>query len=146
MKVISKLISNQLSLNIIVLSRVKFTTNINNTKENVFYNLADGYLDTLFNKLDSCEKVNFDNLEYSQGVLNFTILKNKHFVLNLQRPNKQIWLSSPISGPQRYEYNEITKEWINVRDKVTKLTPLINDEINQIMQNNNILKEKINLL
>lgn len=146
MKSISKLIKEKTTFNRKMIPLVKFTSNVNNTKENIFYNLADGYLDSLFNKLDSCEKVNFDNLEYSQGVLNFTILKNKHYVLNLQRPNKQIWLSSPISGPQRYEYDENTKEWINVRDKVTKISSLINDEINLIMQNNNILKEKINLL
>lgn len=26
------------------------------------------------------------------------------YVLNKQPPNRQIWLSSPISGPKRYDY------------------------------------------
>lgn len=26
------------------------------------------------------------------------------YVINKQAPNKQIWLSSPVSGPKRYDY------------------------------------------
>jgi frataxin len=28
----------------------------------------------------------------------------KFYVLNKQTPNRQIWLSSPISGPSRFEF------------------------------------------
>lgn len=30
------------------------------------------------------------------------------YVINRQSPNKQIWLSSPISGPKRYDFVVIT--------------------------------------
>ena len=29
------------------------------------------------------------------------------YVLNKQPPNKQLWLSSPISGPRRFDYREV---------------------------------------
>ena len=49
------------------------------------------------------------------------------YVLNKQPPNKQIWLSSPISGPKRYDWvvmgegmNQKAEsgsgEWIYLRD------------------------------
>ena len=39
-----------------------------------------------------------------QGVLNINLGKLGFWVLNKQSPNKQIWWSSPISGPRRYEH------------------------------------------
>ena len=38
------------------------------------------------------------------GVLTITHPKNGTYVLNKQPPNRQIWLSSPISGPKRYDW------------------------------------------
>lgn len=39
------------------------------------------------------------------------------YVINKQTPNKQIWLSSPISGPKRYDFKEGT--WIYKHDGVS---------------------------
>lgn len=52
------------------------------------------------------------------------------YVLNKQPPNKQIWLSSPISGPKRYDWavsgdGHGDKEgtamgaWVYARDQTT---------------------------
>lgn len=38
------------------------------------------------------------------GVLTVGHPKNGSYVLNKQPPNKQIWLSSPISGPKRFDW------------------------------------------
>ncbi len=111
-------------------------------KESKFYELANTYLDNVYNKLDSNEKIPFDNIDYSQGVLNFTLTKNKHFVLNIQRPNRQIWLSSPISGPQRYEYDDTNNKWLNIRNKFN-LNKLLSEEINIILLENRLVKERL---
>jgi frataxin len=42
------------------------------------------------------------DVDFSGDVLNLTIEGRGTFVLNKQGPNKQIWLSSPVSGPLRY--------------------------------------------
>jgi Protein implicated in iron transport, frataxin homolog len=61
------------------------------------------------------------------------------YVINKQPPNKQIWLSSPKSGPKRYDYvitgegqNEkqdtAVGEWVYLRDGST-LNQLLLEEI-----------------
>ena len=37
------------------------------------------------------------------GVLNLTLPPYGTYVLNKQPPNLQIWMSSPVSGPTRFE-------------------------------------------
>ena len=59
--------------------------------------------------------------------MNITLPSRGTYVLNKQPPNKQIWLSSPISGPKRYDWcvsgeSQLDKEdtasgsWIYSRD------------------------------
>ena len=61
------------------------------------------------------------------------------YVINKQPPNKQIWLSSPVSGPKRYDWvvlgdGQNEKEgtaagnWIYLRDR-SSLNDLIRDEM-----------------
>lgn len=61
------------------------------------------------------------------------------YVINKQPPNKQIWLSSPISGPKRYDWcligeGQSEKEdtgsggWIYARDG-SSLNELILEEL-----------------
>jgi frataxin len=37
-------------------------------------------------------------------VVNIEMRGKKFYVLNKQTPNRQIWLSSPVSGPSRFEF------------------------------------------
>ena len=61
------------------------------------------------------------------------------YVLNKQPPNKQIWLSSPTSGPKRFDYvvsgesmNEKegsgSYDWVYLRDG-TRLSELLRKEL-----------------
>lgn len=54
------------------------------------------------------------DINFSSGVLTIG-LPHGTWVLNKQTPNQQIWWSSPISGPRRYEYDEANKKWIWTR-------------------------------
>lgn len=54
------------------------------------------------------------------------------YVINRQTPNKQIWLSSPTSGPKRYDF--INGQWIYKHDGKT-LHELLNNEISSIVRN-----------
>lgn len=71
--------------------------------------------------------------------MNITFPPNGTYVLNKQPPNKQIWLSSPISGPKRYDWvlsgesmhqkeGSGNGEWVYLRDG-TNLTSLLNKEL-----------------
>ena len=52
---------------------------------------------------------------YASGVLTMAFPPHGTWVLNKQTPNRQIWWSSPISGPRRYEYDPDTSEWVYTR-------------------------------
>ncbi|KAJ2795744.1 hypothetical protein H4R20_005776 [Coemansia guatemalensis] len=59
---------------------------------------------------DDLDIEEFD-VEYSQGVLTLSIGRIGTYVINKQPPNKQIWLSSPISGPERYDFDQAKNAW-----------------------------------
>ena len=52
------------------------------------------------------------------------------YVINRQTPNRQIWLSSPVSGPKRYDF--IDGSWTYKHDGVT-LHQLLQNEIEKII-------------
>lgn len=62
---------------------------------------------------DSIEEM--EEIVLASGVLTFETPRGT-WVLNKQTPNKQIWWSSPISGPKRYEYDNHKDTWVNTRD------------------------------
>ena len=54
-------------------------------------------------------------VNYASGVLTIYLPPHGTYVINKQTPNQQIWWSSPMSGPRRYEYDEKRKRWVNSR-------------------------------
>lgn len=54
------------------------------------------------------------DVQYSTGVLTANLGKHGTYVVNKQTPNRQIWLSSPVSGPFRFDYKD--GSWIYNRD------------------------------
>lgn len=62
--------------------------------------------------------------------MNVTFPEIGTYVINKQPPNKQIWLSSPVSGPKRYDYvvygegqnqkeDTAVGDWVYLRDGST---------------------------
>ena len=49
-----------------------------------------------------------------EGVLTVALGSRGTYVLNKQAPNKQIWSSSPVSGPARYDWQG--RQWVYNRD------------------------------
>ncbi|KAK1706217.1 frataxin [Colletotrichum lupini] len=70
-----------------------------------YHELSETYLDNIVTRLeeiaDAREGV---DVEYAAGVLTVTFPESGTYVINKQPPNKQIWLSSPVSGPKRYDW------------------------------------------
>jgi frataxin len=128
--------------------------------------IADQYLNALIEKLEALQEETEEvDVEYSvcassyslpgdrigvfgnmlmsiylqAGVLTVTFPPNGTYVINKQPPNKQIWLSSPITGPKRYDYVVLSEgqdakegtgrgEWVYLRDGST-LNALIHAEV-----------------
>lgn len=70
--------------------------------------------------------LNEENNYTQSGILTITLKGVGEYFINKQPPNKQIWLSSPISGPKRFDY--LDGEWTCLRDN-TKLKDIIQDEV-----------------
>ena len=93
--------------------------------------LADEALDTILERADELSDERDDvEAELSSGVLTLKIAGAGTWVINKQVPNRQLWLSSPVSGPCRYEYVEGT--WTHTRDG-SSLSELLERELGLIM-------------
>ncbi|KAF7588073.1 Mitochondrial chaperone Frataxin [Aspergillus hancockii] len=108
-----------------------------------YHEHAEHYLNVLQSEIEKVQEEGSDiEAEYSAGVMNIVLPGVGTYVLNKQPPNKQIWLSSPISGPKRYDWvvegdrmheKQDTRpfvhgQWIYLRDG-SNLTELLNTEL-----------------
>lgn len=123
-----------------------------------YHKLADQYMDRLVTHLEELQDEREDiDVEYSvchalirihvresdpqqAGVLTVSFDDGiGTYVINKQPPNKQIWLSSPKSGPKRYDYVAVGDgmnekegtakgEWVYLRDNST-INQLFRDEL-----------------
>ncbi|KAK3315500.1 hypothetical protein B0H66DRAFT_502391 [Apodospora peruviana] len=100
--------------------------------ESGYHMVADEYLDRLVTHLEDLQDQREDiDVEYSAGVLTVNFGPEiGTYVINKQPPNKQIWLSSPKTGPKRYDYvvlgesqndkqDTAAGEWMYLRDNST---------------------------
>ena len=93
--------------------------------------LADEALDNILEKADELSDARDDvEAELSSGVLTLKIAGAGTWVINKQVPNRQLWLSSPVSGPCRYEHVDGT--WTHTRDG-SSLAELLEREINIVI-------------
>ncbi|CZT10040.1 hypothetical protein WAI453_006509 [Rhynchosporium graminicola] len=105
-----------------------------------YHELSDKYLNGVIEKLEQLQEEREEvDVEYSAGVLTLAFPPNGTYVLNKQPPNKQIWLSSPLTGPKRYDYVMLSEgqdakqgtgrgEWVYLRDG-SSLTDLLEKEL-----------------
>ena len=80
-----------------------------------YHKLSDETLEII---LDSYERLGERypavDVELSQGVLSLDLPPNGSYVINKQPANKQIWFSSPLSGPKRFDL--VNGKWTSLRD------------------------------
>ncbi|PVU95796.1 hypothetical protein BB561_001590 [Smittium simulii] len=94
--------------------------------ENTLLDLMD-QLDMVFESLASdCD------VDYSMGVLTINLGNKGCYVLNQQPPNRQIWLSSPISSPKRFSYDSATNSWLSTIDSI-RLTDILTEELSSLL-------------
>ena len=96
-----------------------------------FISKVDSTLNKIYDEIDKKEYSFIDNISLEEGVLTINLKEDKTYVINIQKPNKQIWLSSPFSGPRRFEFNEANNKWIDIHNSNNSLLSLISKEINE---------------
>ncbi len=84
------------------------TQTVDSFSEINFHKICDSTLEQLGDALSELDSELEDvDINLSQGVLSVNlgpVFSNKTWVINKQTPNRQIWWSSPVSGPRRYEF------------------------------------------
>ncbi|GBN61583.1 Frataxin, mitochondrial [Araneus ventricosus] len=79
--------------------------------------------------LEDSNLIDWD-VTYSNDVLTISLNNHGVYVINKQGPNKQIWLSSPFSGPKRYDFKDGL--WIYKHEGIS-LHQLLSDEISKVI-------------
>ncbi|XP_039139357.1 frataxin, mitochondrial [Dioscorea cayenensis subsp. rotundata] len=99
-------------------------------EENEFHQLADDTIHDLQEKFeeygDSVQIDGFD-IDYGNQVLTVKFGSLGTYVVNKQTPNRQIWLSSPVSGPSRFDWDAKTNSWVYRRTKANLIKVLENE-------------------
>ena len=96
-----------------------FSSDAANDENVKFHKLADELLGNLQDAVEAWgEDYDVEDFDFSHedGVVTIQMGRHGTYVLNKQAPNRQIWMSSPVSGPLRYDYDEGKKSWVYSRD------------------------------
>jgi len=82
--------------------------------------------------IEDYETLDGGDTTLSDGVLTVKLNQYGTYVINKQSPNKQIWLSSPVSGPYRYDI--LKDRWVYKHTGET-LHSLLDREITKFINN-----------
>ncbi|XP_050525239.1 frataxin homolog, mitochondrial [Daktulosphaira vitifoliae] len=132
-KINSKLYFTKKELNVHCVSKFcsieKYNNKIN--FEQICNETLEALCDYFEHVIEESPHLNNPDITYSDGVLTVHFGEpHGTYVINRQMPNKQIWLSSPKSGPKRYNFNGT--KWIYKHDGIC-LHELLNNEISKIV-------------
>lgn len=94
--------------------------------------------------LEDSNLKNYD-IELSDGVLTINLGSAGTYVINKQTANKQIWYSSPISGPRKYIYDPNVKRWVGLTECDSKednrfIEVRLSQELSQILKKEIVLR------
>ena len=121
----------------------------NNSNNNLsfFINLVSNSLEKIFNSIDKNNYPFIKNIELNDNILTIDLNNNKTYILNINKINKQLWLSSPFSGPKRFEYDRKTNQWLDINNYKINLYKILNNEFNNLIKQNNLISyKKLNLI
>ncbi len=82
--------------------------------ESSFENLADQTLGRLETQL--ADQLADADVELRGGILTIELEDGRQYVVNKHAPNRQIWLSSPVSGAAHFAHDPATGAWRSTRD------------------------------
>ncbi|KAK4325018.1 hypothetical protein Pmani_004375 [Petrolisthes manimaculis] len=107
-----------------------YTTEMDSARyEQVSDETLDSLSEMLEELIESDASLSDSDVLFSSGVLTLQLGASGTYVINKQVPNKQIWFSSPHSGPKRFDFQDQT--WIYKHTGET-LHGVLEEELSQI--------------
>lgn len=70
------------------------------------------------------------DVDLEGGILMIELAGGGQYVINKQAPNREIWMSSPLSGARHFYFDEQKNAWIDTRDGA-ELYVLLSAEMSQ---------------
>lgn len=99
--------------------------------ENNFLLIADETLQSIYDQLEENLPDHLES-DLDSGVLTIKLETEQEYVINRHLPNRQIWMSSPLSGGTHFDYNEKSGKWLSSRNREIFLKALLASEISQL--------------
>ena len=97
--------------------------------ENEFLNLWEEFYDDLTDKLESETLSNkIEDYQESAEAISIECQNNKVFVINRHTHNKEVWYSSPISGP--CHFSRVDNKWINLKGR--EIIELLKEDLHKL--------------
>lgn len=82
--------------------------------DSAFATLAQETLERLFDTIDAALGSEAD-VEFQGGILTLEFEDGRTFVINKHLPNREIWVSSPLSGAAHYAFDAEAQAWVSTR-------------------------------
>lgn len=98
--------------------------------ENEFVKLVSKAFHEIENSIENENFSWISDIDSKDESLSIKLEDGGTFVINRQVPNRQIWYSSPVSGPCRFNFEEKNGEWRNTRNE--EITELVLKEISSL--------------
>mmetsp|Transcript_52 Transcript_52/g.100 ORF Transcript_52/g.100 Transcript_52/m.100 type:complete len:231 (-) Transcript_52:463-1155(-) len=76
---------------------------------------VEDFLEDHYDAENAENEEDIPEVNFASGVLTLYLPPHGTWIINKQTPNQQLWWSSPISGPRRYEYEEESERWVYSR-------------------------------
>lgn len=94
--------------------------------ENRFAALADEVLEGMADVIDDVLGDEID-VDLQGGILTLALSGGGQYIINKHAPNREIWLSSPVSGAAHFGYAD--GRWISTRDASVVLHEVVAAEL-----------------
>ena len=82
--------------------------------QSTFDRLATALLERFFDRIDADLGDDID-VDYEAGILTLKFADGRTYLLNKHAPNREIWLSSPVSGAWHFAYVAADDVWRSTR-------------------------------
>ncbi|GAB5367751.1 hypothetical protein AAMO2058_001258000 [Amorphochlora amoebiformis] len=96
-----------------------------------FNAVSEDLFDILQESLED-DELPFEDMEFSSGVLSL-VTEQGVWIVNKHSASRQVWLSSPKSGPSKFEYNKETQKWVSEREDKTAMHDLLVRELSELV-------------
>lgn len=84
--------------------------------ETRFSTLAEETLRRLIEAIDAASADSLDT-DLRDGILTIELDSGAQYVVNKHVPNREIWVSSPVSGAWHFAYDETQRAWRDTRGR-----------------------------